>query len=396
MRKKCLAVIMTFCMLLLAVGCSKEGLSYLDETNKIAAWPAQQTEGTVKVSIQAGEEKVDVSLKMEGIVNTDAMQGEITMKDFAVTAAGQTMAFPDIQMYIQDNKVYFSKAYFDQIFALSGEKPSKAYQKITADYIGLETLGMPNVSMIEMQKVYMDWMKESNVQVPITKEGRKYSVNLTGDQLLDITEQVIVELIDKKDKLLPIFEDALTPEQIAELKVAADGAKEQLPALKEEAKKYVKDSKASMNYEFSDDKYTGTMDVTLKVDAMPEMPIVMNMQVTQTNKKVAKKDIKVPENAVAYTAEEFEKIIAPLQAIIDAENAIVTEKETLVPVKETMSQLGYTVKFDAKTKATIVVLDGKEQKIQVVLKKGKSYIKEAELQKLGFTVENYGEIIFVK
>ncbi|MEG1635968.1 MAG: stalk domain-containing protein [Cellulosilyticaceae bacterium] len=139
----------------------------------------------------------------------------------------------------------------------------------------------------------------------------------------------------------------------------------------------------------------------------------MSMDLVSTSKKVAPKEVKIPEKRVDLSMEEYMGLMTPSGVLVDLTTGqimnmaqgmtqevkiikVIKEAEEIyVPFKAVVTALGYEMDYNEKTKEVILVQDGKDVVVKVVLKDNTSYISVTELQNQGFNVTVEGTSLII-
>ncbi len=386
MKKKVLALFMMVFTAIMMIGCNKTGMSLLDEMQKIYTWEGVDSKADIVVEAQAGEDTIKFYGDVTSYMNMadKAMEGTITFKK--LEAAGETIdltkgesAIAPIKIICKGNQTYFSKSYIENILKLTGVEPSTSLQNVSSEYIGLE-YAAADVSKEGMNK-YIDLMKKFNIDLDITQTDRTYTMEISDEEFVQLASDFVTELFKSdlmKEAMLTTGE--VTDADYAELQKELST---QMTALLPELKTMLKGSSAKVNYAFADDSYKGSVEANLAINVDGEK-VNVKVITTAESKKVAKKDITLPADTKVYTMEEFQSLLVPNVAYLDETDLVVKGNTVYVPLKDTMNQLDIEVKYDSKTKATSVVIDGEATKVTTKVINGTSYVTPATLQKLGF------------
>lgn len=389
MKKKLLALVMVVLTAIMMIGCSKTGLSLLDEFNKFYAWEASEYKGDVVFTLEAGGVKVNVTAEMSGYANQKENSAEATLVLKKLEAEGEVLDLSSeiklspIKVMVKDNKVYMSKSYFEDLFNLTGMETTKEFKAITSEYIGIDYPGLDLSKELNTQ--YLDMFKDIKTDIEIAQNDRTYTIELTDEKLIEAGKEFItVFCTSDLFKASMIATGQMTEEDFAELeKELTAGMDEVVKTIQP----MIKGSNAKVEYKFADDslKMDDEFNLVLTVD---EEKVAVNCKLTADYKKAVAKEVKVPEGTVVYTMDELTDIMTVKAAYFDESEVIVKGNTIYVPLKDAMSQLEIPVKYDGKTKTTSIVVDGKTMKVTTKVIEGTSYVTPATLKKLGFTYES--------
>lgn len=270
MKKKLLALVMVVLTAIMMIGCNKTGLSLLDELNKFYAWDASEYKGDFVFTVEADGTKVNVYAEMNGYSNQKDGMDEATLTLKKVEAEGEVLDLANdikiapIRVIVNDNKVYMSKSYFEDIFNLAGQETTKEFKNIKSEYIGLE---YPRMNMSKETVVsYMNMFKEIKTDVAIAQSDRKYTIELADEKLIDAGKEFVsVFCTSDVFKASMLATGQITEEQLAEfekeLKVGMDEAVKTISPM-------LKGSNAKAEYQFADDslKINDELNLVLTVD----------------------------------------------------------------------------------------------------------------------------------
>lgn len=362
--KKKLALFMT--MMLMAtslVGCSSEQKAYFDETQKMANWESSESDVTgkmvLKVAVPAVEEgtaAVKPEMKFETI-NVDFNAKGYTLNEQGKDLKGivtmnlksdkDLIDIKDVKIFVDGDKVYISKNYFEGIITSAGEAIPEKVKQIKQEYILID--GSVNSAMMtddelmknseyqamikyiesatspekkdEMMAKLSKVMEIVDFDVPVTKSGRTYTMQLNSDQLLEKALKSMDNIVNNTEEILKIMELQsqlnITAQDIATLKAEykATGKAEAVKAFAT-AKEMIKGSNITSKETFADDTYASDVKIKVLVKDMLDT----EMTIKQTAKKVDKQEVNVPkiENSIemskymdALMPEETPAVAAP-------------------------------------------------------------------------------------
>ncbi|WP_069998886.1 hypothetical protein [Cellulosilyticum sp. I15G10I2] len=394
MKKKLIAVIMTLLMLLGTVGCSTEGLNLYEEMKKTSAWEYAESKGNVLVTAEVQGQKFELGADFSGYANTKETQAYVEMQINTIKFSNMSLdvKMSPVKMYVDNQTLYISKTYFTELMQVSGAPISEALNSIEAEFIGIDLNTGTQAAMLDQKKAMAlteALFKGSEVKVPVTQNGRTYTIELNSDQMVDLSVQFIKEVMNNMDAINELSGTGVTQKDIDENKEEVELA---LVQGQEMVKPMLAGSKATLKYVFEDNTYKEDMDIALKF-AFGEEKINLNMAVNADSKKSAKKDFKVPSSNVLYTMEEFMQLLMSVNAggvstedtklvQISPEQIITRNQEKYIPLRGAMSQLDAAVIYDAKTKKSVIITDNAEFAVNTIIEQGVSYIAVSELSKV--------------
>ncbi len=294
-------------MLFSMVGCSKEGLAFMEESNKVNAWEASDLSANVSMLVEAEGMKLEAQLDMTGWVNAKTVQTEMVMNLKEVKLNGEAIEginLSPIKAFVDKGVVYISKTYFTELFALVGTPVPEKFNAIKADYIGIQTATTEGAAKIDSKKandLFMKLMDKAKVDVAIKQDKRSFTIEMNSDQLVDATVAILNAAMNDIDSINAIAPTGITQEEI-------DKEKETLQAMlvvgKNEVKPIVSGSNLKVNYNFEDNKYTVGMDMKIQL-TYDEEKVVAQMKMDGTYNKLGKKEFVLPNNVVKFTMEEY-------------------------------------------------------------------------------------------
>lgn len=402
MKKKVLALFTTLFMLFSFTGCNTEGISLAKEIEKVASWEAIEESGSMNIDMTVAGESVKLAAEYTAYSNQKDLQMEMTLTPKSVEASGVKLDLTQgayklspIKMYMDGMKFYVSTSYITELCGFVGVDPSTVVD-VSKEYLALDL-----TSLMESSGLNLEELKNSstanyatyesiNVQLPIKQEGRKYTLELTGDQMVDSFFGLVIESINSQEELVKEtykamgLTDAQIDELLAQVKVVYGDE------TKAVVKPAIKGSTAKAVFNFEDDKYTTNLSAAIKVTVEGES-ISINMTLNDTVKKVSKKAITFPTSVKAYTMEDLMGLAMSSAATVQVakSDVVVQNNVTYVPVKSTLADVGITdITFNAKEKT--VTLNDFGMAIPVIVKGNTSYTSVETLQGLGVNIEVIG------
>lgn len=399
MKKKVLALFTTLFMLFTLVGCNTEGVSLAKELDKVAGWESIEESGSMNIDMTVDGESVKLAADYVAYSNQKDLQMEMTLTPKSVEVSGVKVDLTQglyklspVKMYMDGMKFYVSTSYITELCGFVGIDPSTTVD-VSKAYLALDLTDFMATSGLNLEELknssassYTTY-ENLNVQLPIKQEGRKYTLELTSDQMVDSFFGLVLESMNSQSDLLKEtyksmgLTDAQIDEVLAQVKaVYGDETKAVV-------KPAIKGSTAKAVFDFKDDQYTTDLSAAIKVTVEGES-ISMNMTVKDTVKKATKKAIAFPTSVKTYTMEDIMGLAMESVPAVQVAKAdvLVQEYVVYVPVKTTLKEVGITdITFNAKEKT--VTLNDFGMSIPVVVKGNTSYTSVATLQSLGINVE---------
>lgn len=402
MKKKVLALFTTFFMLIALVGCNTEGISLVKELDKVASWEAIEESGSMNIDMTIVGESVKLVADYVAYSNQKDLQMEMTVTPKSVEASGVkldltqgTYKLSPIKMYMDGMKFYVSTTYITELCGFAGIDPSTAVD-ISKAYLALDLSDVMETSGLDLETLknssassYATY-EDLSVQLPIKQEGRKYTVELTSDQMVDSFFALVLESIDSQSDLLKEtykamgLTDAQIEDVLAQVKMVYGDE------TKAVVKPAIKGSTAKATFDFEDNQYTTDLSAAIKVTVEGES-ISINMTMNDTVKKASKKAITFPTSVKTYTMEDLMSLAMGSVPAVQVAKAdvLVQENVVYVPVRTTLKAVGITdITFNEKEKT--VTLNDFGMAIPVIVKGNTSYTSIATLQNFGVNVEVIG------
>lgn len=353
MKKKLLALATAVFMLFSFAGCSAEGTALLKEMEKVCAWEATEQTGTMNFEVAAGESNIKLDVDYTAYTIPETLQMEMTVdpkscsvddKTFDLTKG--TYKLSPIKMYMDGLKMYISSAFIKEVCGIAGEDVTNVMD-LSKDYIAVDmtdTYAQMGVDVkkltkdsANMSKELFSELEEAGVAVAIKQEGRKYTIELSAEEMISAGLKLYAKSLEmQKDSLTKTYKElGLTDEQIKEAmdQVEALGSDEMTATYKE----MIKGSTAKYVVEYTDDTQKTEMTFDVKVN-VGEEKLAAKFTMTDNAKKAAKKEVKMPTSVKAYTMEEIMNL-ATSEATVEA------KEEAAVETKDAKAE---TTKADAK------------------------------------------------
>lgn len=398
MNKKVLALFAALFMIFSLVGCNTQGLSLIKELEKTSTWEAIEESGTFDLSLNMQEQEVKIGATYEAFTNSKDVQLEVTITPTVLEVAGTKMdltkgeyKFSPVKVYMDGLKMYISTSYITDICRFAGVDAATVMD-VSKDYIALDLADSMSASGMDLESIVnqsdgnLDIYKNLKVDGIIKQDGRKYTLDLTGEQMVDAVFGLVIESFNSQEAVLKETYKAmgLTDEEIE--MVLAQVKSIYNEDTKAQIKPFVKDSKAQVGFEFADDKYTADYNLDLNLNILDEK-IAMNMTIKDTVKKASKKAITFPTSVTTYTMDDLMAVAMASNSIPVAKaDTVVQNGVNYVPVRATLAAVGITnITFEASTKT--VALNDFGLSIPVVLVNDTAYTTVETFASLGVAVE---------
>lgn len=412
--KKLWTLILSLCMLISFTGCSGLQKELLEEMSKTNSWDAIEISQTGNMTLELMGEKMTIGMESQGYTNSKDLTGYVTTKMSDPTGI---MALPEMKMYIDGGKTYINKDYFEQTYILSGMPVPRKLAAIDADYIGIADINSMMGNMTSMigttdfnaktYELYEKIGKEMGIDLAVKKEGNSYIIQLDGKML----GEMVAKFMDPKNmvKYLEIMKDTLGIDLTAFVGEIEETDVAQMQESIDLIKELLVQSKVIVKYTITDKEFK--QDV--QMDFVLGEGMNMSMDLVSTSKKVAPKEVKIPEKRVDLSMEEYMGLMTPSGVLVDLTTGqimnmaqgmtqevkiikVIKEAEEIyVPFKAVVTALGHEMDYNEKTKEVILVQDGKDVVVKVVLKDNTSYISVTELQNQGFNVTVEGTSLII-
>lgn len=350
MKKKLLALMATLCMVFSLVGCSSEGLALMKEFDEVANWEATNQAGTMAFDFAMGETKANLTLDYTAYTVTDTLQMEMIITPKSVQADSVTIdltkgdyKISPVKMYLDGAKAYLSTSYFTDLFKIAGVEATDVATEmpgldLTKEYIGFDLTEVYADMGIDMkdiaasnEKINEEFYAElgkADLKFPIKQEGRKYTIELTADQMVEAFAKAFAQSMESsKDIIVAEYKAmGLTDEEIAMImeQFNAITTPETLASITEMLKGST--AKAVLTYEDGKQTTEYAMNFNIAVDETQSVALKFTMKDVAT--KAEAKAVTMPTNAKVYTMEEF---MALATATPEAEAAVEVEATEVTP-----------------------------------------------------------------
>lgn len=355
MKKKLLALATAVFMIFSFAGCSAEGTALLKEMEKVSAWEATEQTGTMNFEVAAGESTIKFDLDYTAYTIPETLQMDMTVnakscsvddKTFDLTKG--TYKLSPIKMYMDGLKMYISSAFIKEVCGIAGEDATEVMD-LSKDYIAYDMtdtyaqMGIDVKKLAEenanMSKELFSELEKAGVAVAIKQEGRKYTVELSAEQMISAGIKLYAKSFEmQKETLTKTYKDlGLTEEQIKEAmaQVEALGSDEMAATFKE----MINGSTAKYVVEYTDDTQKIEMTFDIKVN-VGEEKMAVKFTMTDNAKKAAKKEIKMPTSVKAYTMDEIMNLAAAqAETTVEAEDAVAKKAAEVKDAKAETAQV---------------------------------------------------------
>lgn len=398
MKKRIVALLVTFIMMFTMVGCNAQGVELLSELKTVSTWEALESKSSVELGVTYQGESFKVNADIVSYTNNKDLQMEATMTIKSVEAAGQKLdvtkapfKLSPIKFYMDGMKFYMNTSIIKEIAAMIGADPASMVD-ISKDYIALdltsalEMAGMSKEQLTQLSNQNFDIYANSKVALPVTKKDKTYTIELKDYELIDVLFDFCNEVMETETAVLTDTYKAmgLTDEQIKEALVQAKAIYG--PETKAMVKPMLAGSSARASYTFDKTSYLVDVAANLKLTVDNETAGISITEKSQV-KKAATKVIAFPKSVKVYTMEDLTALTKPIQVIQVAKKDCITQGGvTYVPLKATLAKAELTVGYDSKTKTTYIK-ELNNMPIKTVVKKGVSYVTVEQLAELGIVCE---------
>lgn len=334
------------------VGCTSEQTSYMQETKKMSSWESIDSDikGTVKVKFPVVE-PVAEGQTTPAPVKYDTLNVNFDGKGYTLDGSGKNpkayvtlnlksdkkdvLDIKDVKIYVDSEKVYISKNYFEGIIKSTGQELPKVLKDVKQEYILIDgAMGQTGTATPAEYQAMEDYIKamsspekkdemmnkltkvmeKINFDIPVTKTDRTYTVTLTSDQLLDKALKSMDSIIANSEEIIKMLELQdqlkLTKEDFAELKKSYnEKGKAEMTTDIATAKEMLKGSTITTKETFGDDTHVVDMNFKFVVKDMMDMDMTMN----QTSKKSEKRDIVMPKVENSISMDKYMEKMMPVE-----------------------------------------------------------------------------------
>ena len=322
--KKTLVLIVTAALTIgTMAGCSQTTLNYSKEISNTAKWEATTSDTTGVINVDGQGIKEEVTFTATGYTAKD--QSYVDMK---FNNASGKIKIPELKEYLDGTTIYINKSYYEETYALNGLPVPAGLANIKEEYIGIDSASMgmdinkiralvtqPD-AMVNLGKVVFG---DSDIDLPIVQNGREYTINLNGDQTVDLTSKAIKAVVNNLNNINSTFKLGLTSENIEQAKKSI---KDEITPLKlSEIKVGLDGSTITSKEVFADNSYNSDFNMNLKVKDFGEVSLEMK----STSIKSDVKAIITPTSTLKMTQEEFNTLLAPADTNIEATSNVIAK-----------------------------------------------------------------------
>lgn len=324
MKKKLLALIATLCMVFSLVGCASEGMALMKEFEEVAKWEAAQQAGTMSLEMQVAGEKVELSMDYSAYTVTDTLQMEMTvnpkqlkMNDEAVDLTKGDYKISPIKMYLDGTKAYISTTYFTDLFRISGVDATTQMtgMDLSKEYLCMDLTSIYTQMGIDVkdlaasnQKMTQDFYAQlgaSDIKCNIKQEGRKYTIELTAEQMIDAAAKVIAQSMEmSKDVLVAEYKAMGLSDAEIDVVMAQVKAMTSPEALAPFAE-MIKGSTVKVTFDYEDGKQTSEYAININVAIDETETVSLKLTMKDEAKKAEPKAIKMPTSVAVYTMDDL-------------------------------------------------------------------------------------------
>lgn len=393
--KKWIALLLTVALgLMLLSGCTPAMSSYMEESNKLEQWAGSDLEGDMSVTVRAeGQPDMQMDMHITGSAQAPGASdgvGHFTLTYEPVTVEGQTLQMPAMDFYFDNSNMnfYMNKSYFIDIYKQNNLPVPEALANIPTDYIqvdmnemgnagmaGLSTKGMQYLSSpaykADAQELMETVLGDATPDFTFTQDGRSYTFEATGDQLVDTGVTVLKNIMSQWDTLLPQLKEMsskagmpISEQDLAileQLRAAYDVAAVEKTA--DDLKAALQGTTINMTDAFTDTTNRTQMDMTLNLGAAGVMSMTMDATATlNDNVKVT-----LPTDATKMSMTEFMALTTnptgEVQVLFNGtpltfdQKPVIVNDRVLVPYRAVGEAMGKTVEWNETTR-TITAYEG--------------------------------------
>lgn len=387
--KKLLSLLLVAALgLMLLSGCTPAMSSYMEESAALEEWPGTDFEGTMTMTVSApGQPDMTMPMTINGTMQGPSATavGHFNVTYAPITVDGQTLQLPALDFFFDGSNMnfYMSKNYFVETYQMShpGEPLPPALADMAGDYIqvdmneggsmgmfGLSTKGMQYLSSpaykADAQKLMDTILGGDTPAFSFTQDGRTYTFEATGDQLIDTGVMMLGNIMAEWDTLLPQFKDMaeksgmpMTDQDLAQLeqlKVAYDA--NAINEAATQAKAALAGTNIKFTDSFTDTTNTTNMDLTLNLGNQGLMK--MAMEGVATVNEDAK--VTLPTNITKMSMDQLMMLsVNPNGDVMVFYNGtpvtfdqkpVIVNDRVLVPYRAISEAMGNDVEWDEATR----------------------------------------------
>jgi len=345
MKKKLLALASALFMVFSLVGCGSEGLSLVKEIQEVQTWEAVDQTGSMSFDMTMGEESVKLAMDYTAYTVKDKLQMEMTVTPKTLDVSGEVLdlakgetKLSPIKLYMDGVKLYMSSSCLKEIIALAGATPADVADVLdlskefiafdmtdTYKEMGIDINGLIEDSKKATADLYAE-LGKLDTDIAIKQDGRKYTMELTSDQMVEACISLFAQSLEmQKDLLVAEYKEmGLTDAQI-ELTMAqlsAMTSKEALAPVKD----MVKGSAAKVTLAYEDGKQTTEYAFNLNVNVDEDNTVIFKVDMKDEAKKAEVKEVKMPTDVKVYALEDLMAVTAEEAKAIEVEEKVAEEK----------------------------------------------------------------------
>lgn len=207
------------CMILVIgsfTGCSKEQQGFIEELEKVSQWEAYDIKltGTLEGSGQGLSYFMDVpfdgekvKFEVEGYINVGDECAQLSV-EFLDGAKGK---IPDFEIFLTPDVICMNRA------SLMAQSDSNRFDKINEKYISWPTTN--ELEALQSLKKSKKWypkvrqiVKDIEVNMPLTQNGRTYTLSLDHDQIGEVSKDYAKELYAHLDEIIALYLEIIEAE----------------------------------------------------------------------------------------------------------------------------------------------------------------------------------------
>ncbi|AOR24632.1 hypothetical protein [Clostridium taeniosporum] len=313
--KKTLSVVMAATLSMFTIaGCSSDAMSYSKEVNNLAKWEAVSSQFTGEVNVEAqGESK---KLTFTG-TSYNKGQDQVYV-DFKFNDPSGEINIPELKAYIDKGVTYMNKSYYVDTFTGNGQSAPEALVNLPYEYIAIDSgMDMKAITEIAKSPDYLDNLGkmifgDSNIGLPLVKNGREYSINMNSDEMIDLFSKAAKAMANNLDSSNSGLNLGFDAEKIKEIQTAIKDPS--FDTTLNQAKTLIQGSTLSTKATFTDNDYKSEMNINLQVKDMAKV----NIKINATSVKAEGKDIEIPASKTILKQDELMKLMTPQDVNDDA------------------------------------------------------------------------------
>ncbi|NFI02902.1 hypothetical protein FC959_00530 [Clostridium botulinum] len=306
--KKTLSIIMAATLSVFTItGCSSEAMSYSKEINNLAKWEATNSQFTGEVNVEAQGESEKITFTGTSYSKgQDQAYIELKFND-----ASNKINIPELKLYVDKGITYMNKSYYVNTFTANGGAAPTGLTDLPYEYIGIDS-GMDMNAITEMTKS-PDYLAnlgkmifgDSNVELPLIKNGREYSMNMNSEEMMNLVSKAAKAMANNLDSSNSGLNLGFDAEMIKGIQTAVKDPS--FDTTLNQAKALIEGSTLSTKETFTDNDYKSEMNINLQIKDMAKVSI----KVSTTGVKAEVKNIEIPASKTILKQDDFMKLIMP-------------------------------------------------------------------------------------